>query len=379
MRYTLTILSIIFLVSCNNGPTFTWNPEVKEIISGDLDNWLKAAPFEGLWDPNDNNEGKVYITNTREVYPFMGELINKNDNLLYSNEKYKPFHKEQFKVYKDDIWGESVVYAGLLYEPEELFMRKSYSKSANMLVDGMASMNSRNYASLEETVLYANTPSYKTAVYWVDGNNKTYLMGFYQKDQLAFQVAFPCSQNEKEKGIKQLQRIAQEMNLDIPAWKTATANDLEVDESGKSFWKDPYKSLFYTVSMMSPLKINVEETIFEGEEIEGDRMGTTGHSITHRKGNKTYTLDITKESTEMSQLQFHESEKSKILKGADNRERKYIFETTQEGGTTTKTAKTYYKDNTLFVITYTYPTGDEANSDVLDSILRITKINSYVL
>lgn len=355
------------------------NPEVKEIVNGDVDNWLKTAPFKGLWDPNDNDEGKKYITNTREVYPFMGALINKNDNLLYANENYRPFYKEQFKVYKDATWGESVVYASLLYEPEELFMRSSYFKSGNMLVDGMASMNSRNYASLQETMLYENTPSYKTAVYWVGGNNKTYLMGFYQKDQLAFQVAFPCSRNEKEKGIKQLQRIAQEMHLDIPAWNTAKANDLEVVQSGNAFWRDPYNSLFYTISLMSPLKINVAETIFENEEIKGNRMGTTGHSITHIEGENTYTLDITKESTEMSQLQFYESKKTTTLEGADYRDRKYIFETTQEGDTTTKTAKTYFKDNTLFVFTYTYPTNDEANGDVLERILQIAKINSYVL
>lgn len=34
------------------------NPEVKEIVNGDVDNWLKTAPFKGLWDPNDNDEGK---------------------------------------------------------------------------------------------------------------------------------------------------------------------------------------------------------------------------------------------------------------------------------------------------------------------------------
>lgn len=100
----------ILAVGCDSGPSFTWNPEIKTMTGGDLSNWLKSAPFTGIWDPNDNTEGKVDITNTREVNPFMGTLINEDDNLTLSSKKYKPFFQEKYVIFKDKNWGESVVY-----------------------------------------------------------------------------------------------------------------------------------------------------------------------------------------------------------------------------------------------------------------------------
>ncbi|RMB60978.1 hypothetical protein EAX61_05715 [Dokdonia sinensis] len=367
------------MISCDTGPTFSWNPEIEETVSGDLTAWLKSAPFDGLWDPNDNDRGDVYITNAREVFPFIGELINEDNNLVLISEKNRPFYKEQLVVFKDPTWGESVVYGSLLYDSQELFMRKSYSKSANIITDGLANMNNRNYASLGATELIATTADHKTAAYWVQANNTTYLMGFYQKDQLAFQVAFPCPMTKKEKGLAQLKKVAATLQLDIPAWKNAAADDLARADRTDAFWQDPYIPLFYSRGLMPIINIKLKGTLFEKETFNRQSRSSNKASISHVAGDKTYTLTISKEDTELSALAFRESETSKPLPGAVDKDREYILETTESGAMTQIKATTYYKDHQVFVFTYTYPTAQTDQAAVLNTVLQTIKISRYTI
>ena len=376
MKYLFLFFTLLICISCDNGPTFSWNPEIETIVNGDIDSWLKTAPFSGIWDPNDNSEGNVYFTNTREVFPFMGEFKNEDDNLILVNKKAKPFYKEQFKVFKDDTWGESVVYAGLLYKTEELFMQPSYSKSGNLLVDGIASMNSRNYASLQETKIIANNTSYKTGIYWVTANQKDYLMGFYQKGQLAFQVAFPCTLNQKKEGLQQLATIARKMNLNIPEWNNSTVEQLSIKENSVSFWEDPFEKLSFGKAFIPSLRIKLKGTVFQNKKITSKRT-ENGDEYLIKDTSNSHTLIIRKEKTTLSSLDFSESSDAITFENTANFNRAFHNKTIEQNGITTQTAKTYFKDNTLFVFKYSYPTSNVENTEVLEHILGTIKINTF--
>jgi len=309
------------------------------------------------------------------VFPFMGEFKNEDDNLILVNKKAKPFYKEQFKVFKDDTWGESVVYAGLLYKTEEVFMSPSYSKGANILVDGIQNLNQRNYAGLVETQIISNTKSYKTGVYWVTANNKDYLMGFYQRDQLIFQVAFPCTLQQKEKGLQQLATISRKMGLNISEWENAAVEKLTINEKPISYWKDPFEKVFST-GFSHSLKIKLKGTLFEDQVAFQKKEDNIEYRVLNELNNE-YVLTISQEITEMTQLDFSKSPDASKFENTANYNRAFHITTKELNGIKTQTVKTYYKDNTLFVFKYSYPTSDIENTKALEHILGTIKVNIF--
>lgn len=375
MKYFTYSFLFLSLLSCDNELTFNWNPEVKTIVNGDIANWLKKAPFTGIWDPNNNKEGNVYFTNTKEVFPFIGEFKNEDDNLILVNKKAKPFYKEQITVFKDNIWGESVVYTGLLYKTEEVFISPSYSKGANIITGGIQNLNQRNYASLAETQIISNTPTHKTGVYWVTVNNKYYLMGFYQKDQLIFQVAFPCTLQQKEKGLEQLAKVSKKMGINVSEWENASIEKLTITQKPISYWKDPFKKVFPT-GFSHSLKIKLKGTPFEDEVSFHTKEGSIEYRVTDKFKNK-YVLTINQEKTEMTSLAFSESPDAVTFDNTANYNRAFHITTKEVNGVTTQTAKTYFKDNKLFVFNYSYPTLNVENEKVLESILGTIKVKVY--
>lgn len=231
-KLKIVFFACLVLVSCERKPE--WNAEIVKLTNKDIQSWLKTAPFEGLWDPYANVSSDEYVfTNVQSVFPFMGSYKNSGDSL---NEKEDIYSKD-FYVFKDPDYGQSFVHATLLYESEPLYLESSYRESANIIFSGAASAGQYTSSSLEETTILAENKQYRTGVYWVYQNRNYFLMGFYQKDNLVFQVALPCSLKEASKGLNKLKEVSKVLNLNIEEWKNATVKDLRKTHKTSSFWK----------------------------------------------------------------------------------------------------------------------------------------------
>lgn len=195
-------------------------------------------------------------------------------------------------------------------------MRSSFSKSGNIIIDGIAGANNYNYASLDETHLVSNTTDSKSAVYWVRGNNKSYLMGFYQRDELVFQVAFPCTRNEKAKGLNKLQEIANALNIKNPVWQTQEPQVLTVNSNPVSFWKDPYEKLYMRLGIMPALQVKLKNTLFEDLDFRENSVFSGTYRVDTTKENEDYTLDIAQEKTTLSALEWQENAEYIAINGA---------------------------------------------------------------
>ncbi|WP_375580451.1 hypothetical protein ABWH96_05280 [Marivirga tractuosa] len=234
MNNTLKVVVFVCLVMVSCGRKPEWNEEIAKMTNKDIKSWLKTAPFEGLWDPHGNaSSDEIVFTNVQSVFPFMGKYKNSGDSL----DDKEDIYSKDFYVFKDSTFGESFVHATLLYEGQPLYLESSYRESANIIFSGAASAGQYTSSSLEETKLIAENKQYRTGVYWVEQNYDYFLMGFYQKDNLVFQVAFPCPKKEASKGLDKLKEVSSVMNLNIKEWENASVKDLRKSHKTSSFWK----------------------------------------------------------------------------------------------------------------------------------------------
>ncbi|MDC7222968.1 MAG: hypothetical protein PQJ60_04455, partial [Spirochaetales bacterium] len=259
------LLLLLLVFGCTPRRQFKWTADLVQTLGGkDLVPWLQQSPFEGEWHAKESTKDVFYSDNIRQVFPFMAGFENEN---AYYRDYYNTLtgggklYEETKLVFKDPQFGESFVYAGLIYNYEELFIKSFYSEAGNPLFS--QGYVSESYDSkLFETFLIHREENYKTALYWVESNNQTYLSGFYQKDRLIFQFAFPCEKDNSSRGLEKVREISRSLDLNVAEWEEAGVDSLEINPDRESFLKDPFLGVYH-IRILPMLEIKFRESDFK--------------------------------------------------------------------------------------------------------------------
>ena len=375
MKQILFIAILLLVLGCKNKRSFEWTEELEQTTGGDLKEWLKKAPFNGRWDAPEKESGKMVFTNIEQVFPFIGKFNNENDDFkgVYVD---GDIYQKETTVFKDSLLGESVVYAALLYEPQELFLRDYYSESGNIILSGPSASNMYYNADLSETLTCENNSEYKTAIYWVDLNAATYLFGFYQKGNLIFQFGFPCTVNEKLKGVQKIKEINLALGLNVKEWSNVTESKLEINKSPKSFWKEPYYGV-YEKRSMSQLDLKIENTEFVLQKGQSKEKGVD--YLFAYGDNNAISISLSLENTTLTKEEFEDEFEDFKQITLDHIKTRQLFikkEHIVEGQFITEAA-VYFRDNSILKIKSSYPENDVKAKDQLLDILSNIRISIY--
>lgn len=382
--YTLSFL--LFIVACDTKPQpykdYRWDPEIEKLKGDNLKDWISKAPFKGKWDPAKTEDGaSVLTTNEEQLFPFIG-IYKKEDGVL---NKAEDVYQTSRMFFKDDKKGESFVHATLLTHDEELYVSNFYSEMGNVAFSGANAINESYRATLLETnVIKQDDNSAKSGVYWVQTNGSSYCMLFYQKKNLVVQVAFPCVKNDKQKAASKIKDINEALSLNVPSWTILKPEDLEINNSPKSFWKDPYVQLFRNKQyiLLNDLRVKLIPTKFE-------RLRRSDAGIDYQyeyEGSKgPVKLLFTKKETLLNSIEYKQKkEKEKEFTSTLEYnygyeiDRKIYIKSIQKEGFTYNTSETYFKDNSILEIAYSYPTNDKEAKETIENILSKLKIFSTI-
>lgn len=373
LAITLT-LTFLFLVGCDKkAPEIS--EEIKLIIGDDLKSWISNSPFDGKFNLESDDEDYIQFDNREQVWPFMGKFNNENDDL---GNTYDYSYKREVAIYKDPKWGNSFVYSELLYKQQELFVEKSYSVSGNVLLSGMSAIHDSYSADLSETKLVVNNSDYKTAIYWVQSNHQLYLSGFFQKQNLIFQFGFPCSKDDIAKGINKIKEINKALNLNIEEWSHLTEDDLAVNKTAQSFWKDPYYyAAYYSYRNIPELSIKISNTNFV--RFHHSPTYKADYIFGYKHAPQKYQLTFKGRETSISEDQFkkeHKAFKSITTNGISSNILYITSEKVVDSLVMTE-AEVYYKQGNILKISSRYPKEDLHAKEQLSDILINLRVHSF--
>ncbi len=363
----LIVISIWLYTGCDTKKDLQPTPAVARIVGDDLKTWLESAPFENLWDPTKNGDGNYVITNVDQVFPFIGKYKNTTGSYKLTSPSHDFLYDKKTVVFKDPTYGESVFHGALFYDYEPLFLRSSMSEGSNIAFDGMNNLNQRYYASLQETKSAVITPSEKAILYWINSNNTLYLSGFYQKDQLALQFAFPFK--DTVTSIQKIQEINKTMRLDISSWNSLTPSDLAINEEPISFWRDPFVGLYHE-KFLPNLQLKLKDTDYT--EIKKDK---DGYDYAFAKAKFTSTIRIKTIPTALNNLDFTATMDDAGYEVIHTEYDDPVYLINDKKNSIT--AQTYFKNDQILEIHATIDVNDSNGRKELIEILEFIKIKKY--
>ncbi len=372
-------LGLLLLSSCSFWEKpFTWSPEVEKLTDKDIHAWIRKVPFSNEWNPKEGAGYDTYvITNEQEVFPFLGGFQSAESDYPSKLRAGHDAHERELVIYKDPYWGESFVFASLLYDPVELFVHRYYSEGVNSFTSGDFMTMDRRGASLLETKIVASHADYKTGVYWVKADQGFLLMLFYQQDALVFQAAFPCDTTQKEQALAQLLAIHDQLGLNIPEWKNASVADLRVNQQPISFWQNPYVSLFPTIGL--PLvEAKLKFTSYQEMSSVRAREAQATYLYEYENEYGLHQLAFWIEKVELDR-QAYEAKQT----GMDTLHLRYMDQTLlldkeQElEGQIKNQVQSYLKDGMVMHLRYQYPEADPQARAETEQILRSLKPKQY--
>lgn len=365
------ITALLLLLSCDTKKKFTPSEATNSIVGTDLKEWLETAPFNGLWDPTANSDGDYVLTNVDQVFPFIEKYKDATGSFTLHAVNSEIIHKKHTTVFKDNTYGECVVHASLLYDHQPLFMPSGMSVGSNIAFDGINNLNQRYYADLKETKVADIQPDEKSILYWINANNTRYISGFYQKDQLVFQFAFPFK--DSISSIEKIKDLNTTMRLHVPRWQSLTTDQLVINNEPISFWKDPFVGL-YRERFLPQLELNLRHTDYEEISSNDD-----GYDYAFAKAELSSTLSIKTSSSSLKKLDFIARMEGLKHDVVYNEYEDPVFMTIDQITESSRTivAQTYFKDDQILEIKVTLPAGDEnAHKEFMD-ILRFIRIRKY--
>lgn len=368
MKKYIFIIFLAFL-SCQNERTFEWTEDLKQTVGTDLEEWLKKSPFDGVWNEKKGDKDVMVFDNRQQVFPFMGKFKNENDNFRDYKTDGDVYKKETI-LYKDTRFGESFVFAALLYEPQELFLEPTYSEMGSVILSGQGAMDERYYAQLAETMIYSKNKAYKTAIYWVDSNQKEYLFGFYQRGKLIFEFAFPCSASHISEGVKQIKAINDDLGLNIKEWAQATGAQLAINNAPGSFWKDPFVDIYYGAYMLPEVQVKIKNTDFKALNKRASRERDADYTFVNEKNGSV--ISFKKEKTDLTAQAYADSFKDQKQIPIDGGKQLYITKEELANGQNVWKVESYFKDNYILTIEACYPENDtEARKQMMDVLQNL--------
>ncbi|QDH79613.1 hypothetical protein FKX85_11415 [Echinicola soli] len=377
MRPGTTILYLLLLwavlAGCNTEGSreFVWEEEIVQLTGKDLGKWLRQAPFSNELAQTDKD--RTVLTNAKQVFPFMaryksavGELEN------FYNHSDNPIYQQETVLYQDPQWGDLFVNATLLYDHEEVFLDYHYSEMGNPVFDGISAVTTYS-ASLLETQVFAQTAYYKTGLYWAQTLDKRYLLGFYQKGKLVFEVAVPLNSTDTVATLAKLKAVNEKLELHIPEWKNASEQQLKAKGTRDTFWKNLFMGIYMDKeSTLNKVYLKVKDTPFQlaGKIVKGD------YYFSYEAPNGKVALFTVLKETALDQKAFI-TEHKQLLSYQKNGQTVY-YEEQQDRETIEGKAFAYYGPGKYLEINYGYPKTDQVAKTHVHGILKNIKIRKHL-
>jgi len=368
------ILFLLLLLNCHNKKPFEWTDDLKPITGTNLKQWIEKSPFDNLWNSHKNNNDNIVIDNRNQVFPFMGKFKNENNN--FKNYKTNgDIYKEETALFNDSQFGESFVYAALLYNSQELFLQPALSEMGNVAFSGANAINKRYYANLSETKIYNKNKTYKTAIYWVDANRKKYLFGFYQRGQLVFQFGFPCNMNNRSEGLKKIKEINQSLNLNVKEWANAQETDLNINNTPQSFWENPFIGIYHNKYTLPDVQVKTKNTGLKKLNKNLSYQKGVDYVFAHK--NKQLLISFKRETTTVTAQEFVNKFKHGKQIITNNKDQLFITNEEVKNGQVIMDIETYFKNTSILKIQISYPENDNKAKEQLLDILNNLKIQKF--
>lgn len=377
MKYLyILILLPLALNSCDSKRPLEWNDEIADITNKNLDEWLRKSPFTNEWiadeDPDDDY---VVLTNHKLVFPMLGEFKNEDDDLIGLFRDSSDFYNEKFVLYKDSVWGDSYVFATLMYEYQPLYKERYHRNS--QIIGGSQS----NSVELLETNIAAVNDEYRTAIYWVEtGFDITHLHAFYQRDQLVFEMAFPCTEKEAHQGLNFIKETGDKLGLSIPEWIEADTSMLKEVEfaNRKTIWRNYYVKM-YNRQHLSRLKIKIEQTPYRKQYMSRARKEGVDMLWGYENDFGIHKIGVVTKKLSTNQVEFEASKAGhrSVELRKDNKNRKVFYQQAEDDGMITGSAEMFFLEGEKLMLLYTYPKSDsEAFTYIMDIFINL-KVNDY--
>ncbi|SEG71898.1 hypothetical protein SAMN05421877_11556 [Sphingobacterium lactis] len=371
IQFLLFFVILFMFTACNSSKkSFSWDKEVAELTGKDLEEWLRKAPFSNEITKTDKDE--FVVTNAKQVFPFIAgyyspiqeinQMKDVEDTVIYDHAEI---------IYKDPTWGDLFLTATLLHNDEEVYLSESYSESGDALFGGTDALFDSYSAYLHETAVKAKHPTYKTGVYWADAADKSFLLGFYQKGQLLFEVAVPIKGSDTLATFNKLLEVKKSLGLQIPEWDKASFADLQVVETPSTFWKDPYYGLYLGEHLIDEVYLKVKDTplTLQKTPVKGD------YYFTYNSGKGKVELYTQLKPTDQQEPEFNKDHDK--LPMYQNLAHKIYFDEKKNGAQVEGIAKVYFKNNKFLEISYQYPEGDEEAKKVIHGVLKYVKLLKF--
>lgn len=375
---TLKILTLIFgfsfLTSCDffssSKKDFQWNDEVATLTGKDLKSWLRKAPFSNELKGNDN---EVMFSNAEQVFPFLGKYYNsvEQQKKNYSDPEAGHIYQTETILFQDPHWGDLFVNAALMYNNDELYLSDSNIETGDPMFEGKDAVFNTYHGGLMETAVHSNAQDTKNGLYWGSNSTKVYLLAFYQKNNLAFEVAVPLIGQDTLATLNKLKEVNTALGLNVPEWANAQLKDLNPLDNNGTFWKDPFQGFFAVDYFIQTVFLKILDTDFKEEQSSSDE---DIHQFSANNNGGTAKFSV---KTAPSTLNFEDFEKKyKDLAHYEYFHKKVYYEEKESGNEVQGKAYAFYSKDKVLEFEFSYPKNNPELKKQMHSILKYVKITN---
>ena len=375
---TLKILTLVFgfsfLTSCDffssSKKDFQWNDEVATLTGKDLKSWLRKAPFSNELKGNDN---EVMFSNAEQVFPFLGKYYNsvEQQKKNYSDPEAGHIYQTETILFQDPHWGDLFVNAALMYNNDELYLSDSNIETGDPMFEGKDAVFNTYHGGLMETSVHSKAQDTKNGLYWGSNSTKVYLLAFYQKNNLAFEVAVPLIGQDTLATLNKLKEVNTALGLNVPEWANAQLKDLNPLDNNGTFWKDPFQGFFAVDYFIQTVFLKILDTDFKEEQSSSDE---DIHQFSANNNGGTAKFSV---KTAPSTLNFEEFEKKyKDLAHYEYFHKKVYYEEKESGNEVQGKAYAFYSKDKVLEFEFSYPKNNPELKKQMHSILKYVKITN---
>ncbi len=375
---TLKILTLVFgfsfLTSCDffssSKKDFQWNDEVATLTGKDLKSWLRKAPFSNELKGNDN---EVMFSNAEQVFPFLGKYYNsvEQQKKNYSDPEAGQIYQTETILFQDPHWGDLFVNAALMYNNDELYLNDSNIETGDPMFEGKDAVFNTYHGGLMETAVHSKAQDTKNGLYWGSNSTKVYLLAFYQKNNLAFEVAVPLIGQDTLATLNKLKEVNTALGLNVPEWANAQLKDLNPLDNNGTFWKDPFQGFFAVDYFIQTVFLKILDTDFKEEQSSSDE---DIHQFSANNNGGTAKFSV---KTAPSTLNFEDFEKKyKDLAHYEYFHKKVYYEEKESGNEVQGKAYAFYSKDKVLEFEFSYPKNNPELKKQMHSILKYVKITN---
>lgn len=375
---TLKILTLVFgfsfLTSCDffssSKKDFQWNDEVATLTGKDLKSWLRKAPFSNELKGNDN---EVMFSNAEQVFPFLGKYYNsvEQQKKNYSDPEAGHIYQTETILFQDPHWGDLFVNAALMYNNDELYLSDSNIETGDPMFEGKDAVFNTYHGGLMETAVHSKAQDTKNGLYWGSNSTKVYLLAFYQKNNLAFEVAVPLIGQDTLATLNKLKEVNTALGLNVPEWANAQLKDLNPLDNNGTFWKDPFQGFFAVDYFIQTVFLKILDTDFKEEQSSSDE---DIHQFSANNNGGTAKFSV---KTAPSTLNFEDFEKKyKDFAHYEYFHKKVYYEEKESGNEVQGKAYAFYAKDKVLEFEFSYPKNNPELKKQMHSILKYVKITN---